>query len=378
MGKTILEETISGLLRFSKNISEISLVIAPRDLDRAKELFGKEEKVRIYIQEEPNGAGQGLLKVFNKNFSGSFFLTTGDKINAAQILEKLKGEDQAVAIRKTDEPEHFGIVELDSKKNITSVIEKPAKGKEPSSYKITSAYLLDSTFLKTLSKFEKEHYSLEAALNKYVKENQVKGVFVDDVPDTRLKFPWDLLDINQKLQGARRSHFVHDLAQISKTAVIEGPVYIDKNARIADFVKIVGPVYIGPNAVIGDFSLVRNGSFIDQGAVIGAHSEIKNSIVYQGASVHRSYIGDSVIDSGARIGGGVVFANKRYDREVVKSVIKGEKLSTGLKAFGAVLGFSSSVGTNATLMPGVKIGNKAIVWPGKVVLEDLKDDQTLK
>ena len=147
---------------------------------------------------------------------------------------------------------------------------------------------------------------------------------------------------------------------------------------ISDFVKIVGPVFIGDSAFIGDFSLIRDNAFIDKNVKIGAHSEIKNSIIYDSATVHRSYIGDSIISAKARIGGGVVFANRRYDREEVKSVINGEKVSTGLTSFGAVIGESVNIGTNATIMPGVKVGENATIWPGKVVLHDVQDGETSK
>ncbi len=377
IGKTILEETVEGLLKSKRGV-EICLVIAPRDLDLAKELFEAQENIKIFVQKEPNGAGQALLLAIGKGFSGKFFLTGGDKINAGLILEKLEENDQAIAIRKTTEPKHFGIVDLNSSGFITSVVEKPGEGQAVSGNKITSAYLLDSSFLPFIEKFESNHYSLEEALNEFVLKNKIKGVFVDDIEDTRLKFPWDLLDVNKKVQKRKHTHLIHDTAEISKSAVIEGDVYIEKGAKISDFVKIVGPVYIGENSFIGDFSLVRENSFIDNNVIIGAHSEVKNSILYANTTIHRSYVGDSIIDSNSRIGGGVVLANKRYDRGDVKSAVREEKLSTGLRAFGAVVGFGANIGTNVTTMPGVKLGKNATVWPGCVVLEDVPDDQTLK
>lgn len=377
VGKTILEETIENILPHARNVSEISLVVAPRDLDFAKQLFGANEKVKIYVQENPDGEGQALGLALG-NYSGKFFLTTGDKINASLILEKLQEFDLAVAVRKTDNTKHFGIVELDKDNKIISVTEKPGEGKELSNIKITSAYLLDSNFIPFLKKFDSDHYSLESALNEYIKENHVKGVSVDEIENTRLKFPWDLLDINKKVQKRKHTHSIHDSAKVAKSAVIEGDVYIGRGAVVSDFVKIVGPVYIGENSFIGDFSLVRDNSFIDRNVTVGAHSEIKNAIIYQDVTIHRSYVGDSIVDEGARIGGGVVLANKRYDRKNVKSVIKGEKIDSGFRAFGAVVGANASIGTNATLMPGVKIGKNSTVWPGSVVLADVEDDGTSK
>lgn len=387
IGKTIIEETVLGILEEFDSVSEISIVVAPRDFDFATKLFNDNEKVKVYVQEEPNGAGQGLLKVLENDFSGKFMLTTGDKINAGKILKKLAGEDLAVALRKTKDPRHYGIVETEGDR-IKSVTEKPEEGSSPSHDKITSAYLLDSSFLEFVEKFSTKHYSLELALNEYVKINEVKGVFVDEIEDTRLKFPWDLLDLNQKImaihlrQGfggqGKTMQFIDDSAQISKTSVIEGPVFIDKNAKILDFVKIVGPAYIGENALIGDFALVRKNSFIDKNVVIGSYSEIKNSLIYEGTTVHRNYIGDSVMDENSKIGAGTILANRRNDRGEIKSVIKGEKISSGLNFLGAFIGAGAKTGANVAVMPGVKIGKNANIWPGKIVLEDVPDDETVK
>lgn len=375
VGKTIIEETVEGIQEELDSISEISIVVAPRDLDLATKIFNDNEKVKVYVQEEPNGAGQGLLKALKGDFSGRFLLTTGDKINAGKILKRLSEKELAVAVRKTEDAKHFGIVEIEGE-NIASVTEKPEG--ETSGNKITSAYLLDSSFLPLLEKHKEDHYSLEKALDEFVKTNEVKAVFVDDIEDTRLKFPWDLLDINQKIQAKRTIQFIDPSAQISKTSIIDGPVYIGKDVKILDFVKIVGPAYIGDGALIGDFALVRKNSYVDRSVVIGSYSEIKNSIIYTGTTVHRNYIGDSVMDEGSKIGAGTILANRRNDRGEIKSMIKGEKISSGLDFLGAFIGAGAKTGANSAIMPGVKIGKDANIWPGKIVLEDVPDGETFK
>ncbi len=377
IGKTIIEETVEGLLDQAK---EIDIVVGPRDFDLAKSLFS-DEKIKIVILEEPTGGGNAILKALS-GYSGNFFVTTADKIYAGKILDKLNPSAgsglESIALRKTDTPKHFGIVELDSDNNITSIVEKPLPGTETTNNKITSCYLLSYRFLPFLEKLKDQHYSLELGLNEYVKENKVRGVFVDEILDTRLKFPWDLLEINWKIQAKKNMQFIDETAQIAKTSIIEGPVFIDKNARILDFVKIVGPSYIGENALIGDFALVRKNSFVDKNVVIGSYCEIKNSLIYTGTTVHRNYIGDSVMDEHSKIGAGTILANRRNDRGEVRSVIKGEKISTGLNYLGAFIGAGAKTGANSAVMPGVKIGKNANIWPGKIVLEDVPDDEILK
>lgn len=373
-GKTIIEETVLGLLDYAK---EIDIVVSPKDLDNAKRIFNN-SKIKIFVQENPDGEGDAVLQVFKTSkASGKFFLTTGDKINASKILETLGKQDQAIALRKTDNPSLYGIVELDSLQNILSVVEKPSKESAPSDYKIVSAYLLDGLFMDNLKKY-KDHYSLELALNDYVKENRVKGVFIDDIEEISLKFPWDLLNINKIIQNRKDFKFIDKSALISKTAVIEGNVYVGENAKVMDFVKIKGPVFIGEGVIVGDHSLVRDNSFMDKNVVVGAGSEVKNSILYQGVHIHRTFVGDSVVDSNVRIGAGTVIANKRIDRTKVKSFVKGKKVLTNLDSFGAIIGANTKIGINSSIMPGVKIGKNAQIWPVSLVLKDVEDNAVFK
>lgn len=376
LGKTIIEETVSSLLPLKPK--EIDIVVSPKDLEKAKALFN-DKHIKIFVQENPTGEGEALLEVFKKgDFKGTFFLTTGDKINVGEILKLLEKEKQAIALRTTETPQFFGIAELDKDGNITSIVEKPSIDKTPSNYRITSGYLLDSLFIDVLRKVPNSHYSLEEALNTYVKTSLVKGVFVDEIEDVKLKFPWDLLSINKQLQNKKDFKYIDKSAMIAKTAVIEEPVYIGKNAKIMDFVKIVGPVYIGDDSIIGDYSLIRQNVFIDRNVLVGSGSEIKNSIIYKGSSLHRNYIGDSILEEDVKIGAGTVIANRRNDRREIKTLVKEEKILTGLTSFGAVIGNGVRIGINSSIMPGVKIGQKAHIWPASLVLKDVLDNGVFK
>lgn len=356
-GRTVIEYTVSGLI---DHVSEVDIVVSPKDEERARSLFSSEPKVKVFVLPSPTGGGNAILVALKDGFTGKFFVTGADKVFAGKLLERLVKENGAVGLRKTDRPQHYGIVSLDSDNYITGLVEKPKKEETPSEYKVTSAYLLDSSIVPLLQKNTSEHYSLEISLNEYFKTNKVKGAMVEDIPDTSLHFPWELLDLNHKLMEEGKVNFVDPSAKVSPSAVIKPPVYI------------------GPNAAIGDFTLIRDCSFIDSDTIVGAHSEVKNSIIYSRATVHRAYVGDSVIDSDARIGAGVVTANKRYDRGEVKSLLKDEKVGTGKKALGAIIGAGANLGTNSTTMPGVKIGVAATVWPGKVQFEDVPDGVTSK
>ncbi|MEK7551126.1 MAG: sugar phosphate nucleotidyltransferase [Patescibacteria group bacterium] len=377
LGKAIIEETVSSLLTLKPK--EIDIVVSPKDLEKAKLIFKAYKNIKFFVQEKPIGEGDAILKVFKDvSYKGTFFLTTGDKINALEIFKLLSKEKQAVAIRQTDTPQFFGIADLDNDGNIINITEKPLVENNSSNNRITSGYLLDSSFIDILKSFSNDHYGLEKALNTYIKKTKVKGVFVDKLEDVKLKFSWDLLSINKQIQNKKNFKYIEKSAKIAKTAVIEGSVYIGKNVVIMDFVSIVGPVYIGDNSIIGTHSLIRQNVFIDENVLVGAGSEVKNSIIYSGSSLHRNYIGDSILEKDVKIGAGTVIANRRNDRREIKTLVKEEKILTGLTSFGSVMGTGVRVGINSSIMPGVKIGSNAHIWPQSLVLKDVLDDGVFK
>jgi bifunctional UDP-N-acetylglucosamine pyrophosphorylase/glucosamine-1-phosphate N-acetyltransferase len=354
-GKTVIEYTVSGLI---PKMEEVVIVVGPKDEDRAKSLFSDESKVKIKVLETPSGGGNAILKGVDES-DERFFVTWAEKVFAGKIFDLLSKDDEALAIRKTDNPQNFGIVSLENG-FVTGLVEKPKREETPSEFKVTAGYLLNSKIVSLLQKNSSDHYSLEKSLDEYCRKNKVKGVDVSEVEDTSLHFPWDLIDLNHKLMTEEKMSFIHPTAKVADSAVLKPPLYI------------------GENSVVGDFALVRDCVFIDSNVNVGAHSEVKNSLIYDGATMHRDYVGDSIIDSGSKLGAGVILANKRYDRGIVKSVIKGEKILTGKKALGAIIGKDANIGVNASVMPGVKIGNKSIVGPGKVQLEDVPDGETSK
>lgn len=381
-GQTIIEQTVTNLLAKIDSIKDIILIVSPKDLTEAKELFKDFNEVKIVVQKEPTGQGNAILLAEKYLDPGDiFFITTGDKINSWQILTRLLSvQDEAIALRSTDKPQLFGIVTMDKKGNINSLVEKPQESKNSGDFvlKVVSAYLLNFKILKSLKTHSKDHYGLEKALGEYLKHNGVKGVLIDELEEYSLKFPWQLLEFNKKIQNTIKSDFIHPTVHISPSAKIVGPVYIDENAIVGDFAKVVGPVFIGKNSVIGDYSLVRENTFIDDNVLVGSFSEVKNSLIYQNTHLHRNFIGDSIIDSGSRVGAGTIFANRRIDRSEIATNIKDVKTSTGLSSFGAILGESVNIGINCSVMPGVKLGSLTRVYPQICIFTDTVEGEIVK
>ena len=123
-------------------------------------------------------------------------------------------------------------------------------------------------------------------------------------------------------------------------------------------------VIIEANASVGPHAMLRNGVWVGQGAHIGGSDEIKQSIIGSNSAVaHLNYIGNSIIGDDVNIEAGAVLANHHNDRDdkSVWVLIDGQKIKTGVKKFGALVGDRSRIGANGVTAPGTILKPATIV-----------------
>ena len=63
----------------------------------------------------------------------------------------------------------------------------------------------------------------------------------------------------------------------------------------------------------------------------------------------------------------------RLDRAEIFSEVKGEKINTGLKSFGTVIGENACLGTKVNIMPGKLIGSNCQIGPNSLIFENIED-----
>ncbi len=78
-------------------------------------------------------------------------------------------------------------------------------------------------------------------------------------------------------------------------------------------------------------------------------------------------MGDSVLGYKAHMGAGAITSNVKSDKTLVTISNQGEKLETGLKKMGAMLGDNVEIGCNSVLNPGTVIGKGSHVYPLSMV-----------
>ena len=116
--------------------------------------------------------------------------------------------------------------------------------------------------------------------------------------------------------------------------------------------------------------MIRHGAYIREYVILGdqcqvGHSaELKHSILLDGAAAtHFVYVGDSIIGNNANLGAGVKCANSRLDRDEVSVLWDNQKVKSGLKKFGAIVGDRVQIGCNCVLNPGTLIGKESFCHP---------------
>ena len=78
---------------------------------------------------------------------------------------------------------------------------------------------------------------------------------------------------------------------------------------------------------------------------------------------HYNYVGDSILGHKSHMGAGSITSNVKSDKTLVVVKDSCEKIETGLKKFGAMLGDGVEVGCNSVLNPGTVIGRNTNIYP---------------
>ena len=153
------------------------------------------------------------------------------------------------------------------------------------------------------------------------------------------------LDMNEYLLRGENI-FVHKTAVVSPTASIDSPCIIGKNAEIRHCAFIRGSALIGENCVVGN------------------STELKNVILFNGVQVpHYNYVGDSILGYKSHLGAGAITSNVKSDKSLVSVRNGSEKIETGLKKFGAIIGDGVEIGCGSVLNPGTVIGRNTNIYP---------------
>jgi acetyltransferase-like isoleucine patch superfamily enzyme len=141
--------------------------------------------------------------------------------------------------------------------------------------------------------------------------------------------------------------------------VVAPDVKLGRNVRIHAFVNLYG-CEIGDETKIGPFVEVQKGAKIGERCKISSHTFICEGVT---------------IESEVFVGHGVTFINDRYPRATNST---GDlKTDADWNCQNTLVKRGASVGSGATLLGGITIGENAIVGAGSVVTRDVPANTTV-
>lgn len=173
------------------------------------------------------------------------------------------------------------------------------------------------------------------------------------------EYPWEvladigdfILELGNKLPKDEFTKkgdniWIHKSVTIAPTATLNGPLIIDEGTEVRPGAFIRGKAIVGKNCVVGN------------------STELKNVVLFNTVQVpHYNYVGDSILGTHSHMGAGSIISNVKSDKTLVVVKDGDERIETGLKKFGAMLGDYVEVGCNSVLNPGTMIGRHTNVYP---------------
>ncbi|MBN1106931.1 MAG: N-acetyltransferase [Deltaproteobacteria bacterium] len=137
--------------------------------------------------------------------------------------------------------------------------------------------------------------------------------------------------------------------------------------------KVAPTVVLGKDVMLNDF-INLYGCKIDDGTRIGPFVEVqKNATIGKRCKIQsHTFICEGVtIEDEVFVGHGVMFINDKYPKATADS--GNLQTEADWEVVPIMVKRRASIGSNATILCGVTIGEEAIVGAGSVVLEDVPD-----
>ncbi len=356
------------------------------------EQLGTGHAVKVTLSELPKD-GQSLI------LYGDVPLVSCKTLTA---LKSANTDGMSMLTLTVDNPFGLGRIKRDKDGNIEAIIEqKDASADEQKIQEINSGiYCVDNALLhKYLPKLSNDNAQQEYYLTDIVKmavaeginivaiepehtfeiegvnnrqqlaslERTWQGKLVADLQDTGVQFADpSRVDIRGSL-SAGQDVFVDVGVVFEGDCVLGNNVYIEagcviKDAHIGNACHlkpycVIDGAQIGDGVDIGPFAHLRPDTILANNSKVGNFVEIKKSTIGQGSKVnHLSYIGDATLGTSVNIGAGVITCN--YD---------------GANKSQTIIEDNAFIGSNASLVAPVTIGDTATVAAGSVITKNVDE-----
>ena len=202
-----------------------------------------------------------------------------------------------------------------------------------------------------------------------ISSNTIASAIFDNI-----EYPWEAL--------SKIGDFIIELGMKlpkDEYTMISENVWVANSAKIAPTAFIGSPAIIDKDAEVRHCAFIRGNAIVGKGAVVGNSTELKNVILFDKVQVpHYNYVGDSILGYKSHMGAGSITSNVKSDKTLVTIKNGDEKIVTGLKKMGAILGDEVEVGCNSVLNPGTVVGSHSNIYPLSMVRGYVKANSIYK
>ncbi|MFH8119748.1 MAG: glucose-1-phosphate thymidylyltransferase [Candidatus Aenigmatarchaeota archaeon] len=321
--KPILFYTIEDLI--SAGIKDIGIVVGPNKEQVIKAVESKKWDANFTFINQPQPLGLAHAIKISENFleNNNFVMYLGDNILKGGIAEYVKEfskseEDAFILLTEVENPQRFGVAQLDKNGNVIKLIEKPKS--PPSNLALVGIYMFKPIVFEAVKNIKpswRNELEITDAIQWLidkgykVKAKIVKGWWKDTGR------PEDILDANRLVLD----EIERDIrGNVEEGCVIKGRVKIGEGSVIKGNSVLKGPCIVGNNCLI-------------ENSFIGPYTSIGNE-----CKIINSEIEDSIIMDGSEIDSAGRIIDSLIGKEV--SITKDSKI---IKGFKLVLGDKSKV-----------------------------------
>lgn len=374
--------------------------------EQVREAFSDQPDLHWSEQREQLGTGHAVRQAMpDVPDDAQVLVLYGDvpllRTETLHKLVEIEGRLSLLAAQLED-PTGYGRIVRDPEGHVGAVVEHKDADDEQRRIALVNTGILaaDATALKTwLARLSSdnaqgEYYLTDVFAMAADEYSAAQIVMVDDPLEAEgANDPWQLAQLERAWQlravrglcvaGARFADparvdirgqvIVGNDVEIDVDVIFEGHVVLGDGVRVGPFcrlkdvglgagtevrahcdlegVRAEGAVTIGP------FARLRPGTVLADGVHIGNFVETKNTVVGVGSKAnHLTYLGDADIGAGSNIGAGTITCN--YD---------------GANKSRTVIGDRAFIGSNASLVAPVRIGDDATTAAGSVIVSDVPD-----
>ncbi|MCX6677601.1 MAG: sugar phosphate nucleotidyltransferase [Methanothrix sp.] len=350
-GKPLLEHII---LRARAAGANRFVLVVGYGADAVRSYFGDGGRLDLCIdyavQDKQLGTGHALMAAESRA-EDRFLVLNGDVLPDEEALGELARGGLAVSAINVADPKRYGVF-TEENGYFKSVVEKSKN--PPTNLANAGIYLLERSIFEALRRAPlsvRGEYELTDGLNLLAAREKIRIVELKSWLE--IGRPWDILAANEILLKDLEPQMK---GEVEPGAILKGNISIGRGTVVRSGAYIVGPVLIGEECDIGPNCYIRPTTCLGDKVRIGNAVEVKNSAIMSCSKIgHLSYVGDSVIGESCNFGAGTVCSNLRHDKGNIKSYSKGERVDSGRRKLGVIMGEGVMTGINTSIYPGTVI-----------------------